>query len=138
MLTRERIGPAGALDAGPEMGTRIVGSDGDGTWAPGPSILEPGRNVWRVARAGRAAVLQHAAAYYGALRRAMLNARRSIIIVGWDIDSRTPQVGEAGRPEDGLPATLAAFSRPWSSAGRGSRSGCCCGTTPSSTPSSAN
>jgi phosphatidylserine/phosphatidylglycerophosphate/cardiolipin synthase-like enzyme len=39
----------------------------------------------------------------------MLNARRSIHIIGWDIDSRTPLVGERGRSEDDLPPTLAAF-----------------------------
>jgi phospholipase D1/2 len=77
--------------------------------ASAPTILAPGRNVWRVARAERAAVLQDGAAYFGALRRAMLKARRSILVLGWDIDSRTPLVGARSRPEDGLPATLAAF-----------------------------
>ncbi len=85
------------------LGARARGAQSE------PSILEPGRNVWRVACAGHAAVLQDAAAYYGVLRRIMLNARRSIHILGWDIDSRTPLVSEQGRPDDGLPATLAAF-----------------------------
>jgi len=85
MATREEIEPAGAGSPGPEAGIR-------GT-RPGPSILQPGRNVWRVARARRAVIVQDAAAYYGALRRTMLNARRSIHILGWDIDSRTPLIG---------------------------------------------
>lgn len=39
----------------------------------------------------------------------MLNARHTIMIVGWDIDSRTPLVG-ADRPcRDGLPETLGPF-----------------------------
>ena len=76
---------------------------------PEPTILEPGHNVWSVTEAWRATALQDAAAYFGTLRRAMLAARQSIIIVGWDIDSRVALVGEAGRPEDKLPAALGPF-----------------------------
>jgi phospholipase D1/2 len=71
-------------------------------------VLQPGRNAWRVAPAGRAAVLADAA-YYGALRAAMLNARRSIHVIAWDLDSRTPLLGESGVAEDGLPETLGEF-----------------------------
>lgn len=74
-----------------------------------PSLLVPGRNVWRVERAHRAKVLIDAAAYFGALREAMLKAEDSIHIVGWDLDSRVRLVGPSGRCEDGLPETLAAF-----------------------------
>lgn len=73
------------------------------------SVLRPGRNVWRIERADRAAVLVDAAAYFGALRSAMRQARHRILIVGWDIDSRTPLVGPEGEPRDGLPATLGDF-----------------------------
>lgn len=76
--------------------------------APPASLLEAGRNVWRVARAPRAAVLSDGAAYFGAVRAAMQNARHSIHIVGWDIDSRTRLVGETA-PDDGLPEELGAF-----------------------------
>ena len=72
-------------------------------------LLVPGRNVWRLARAERAAVLIDAAAYFGALRQAMLAAEHSIMIVGWDIDSRTRLVGPSGTCDDGLPETLGAF-----------------------------
>ena len=75
---------------------------------PRPSILEPGRNAWRVARAPRAALLSDGATYFGALREAMLAAEHSIHIVGWDIDSRTRLVGE-NPPADGLPEELGAF-----------------------------
>lgn len=71
-------------------------------------ILRPGETVWRIARAGRAALLVDAANYFGALRRAFAEARHSIVIVGWDIDSRTPLVG-AGSPGDDVPATLLAY-----------------------------
>ncbi|CAH2599326.1 Choline phosphatase [Rhodovastum atsumiense] len=54
-------------------------------------------------------MLVDAAAYYAALRAALRAARHSIVIIGWDIDSRTRLVGPAGRAEDGLPETLGAF-----------------------------
>ncbi|SEP70929.1 Uncharacterized membrane protein YdjX, TVP38/TMEM64 family, SNARE-associated domain [Faunimonas pinastri] len=54
-------------------------------------------------------MLVDAANYYGALRQAMISARRSILIVGWDIDSRTRLVGPGGEPGDDLPATFSAF-----------------------------
>lgn len=71
-------------------------------------ILKQGHNAWRVARAPRAAVLSDGATYFGALRSAMLRARQSIQVVGWDIDSRTRLVGTAP-PTDGLPEELGAF-----------------------------
>jgi phospholipase D1/2 len=76
---------------------------------PEPTILQPGHNIWCLAKARRATVLQDAAAYFGTLRQAMLAARHSIIIVGWDIDSRVALVGEEGRPDDDLPAALGPF-----------------------------
>ncbi|MXP63846.1 phospholipase [Roseomonas sp. M0104] len=74
-----------------------------------PRLLRPGDNVWRLERASRAKVLMDAADYFGTLREAMKKARRSILIAGWDIDSRTPLVGPSGEASDGLPATLGPF-----------------------------
>ena len=71
--------------------------------------LEEGRTVWKLAQARRAAVLVDAADYFGALRAAMGAATRSITVIGWDIDSRTPLVGRRGEAQDGAPATLLAF-----------------------------
>jgi phosphatidylserine/phosphatidylglycerophosphate/cardiolipin synthase-like enzyme len=51
-------------------------------------LFVPGRNCWRVARAGRAAVLIDAAAYFAALESALRQARHSITIIGWDFDGR--------------------------------------------------
>jgi phosphatidylserine/phosphatidylglycerophosphate/cardiolipin synthase-like enzyme/uncharacterized membrane protein YdjX (TVP38/TMEM64 family) len=62
-----------------------------------------------VEHAPRASVLVDAANYYGALRQALLQAEDSILIAGWDIDSRAPLVGPSGEATDGLPATLGAF-----------------------------
>jgi len=75
----------------------------------GSTILQPGRNVWRVERATRAAVLIDGAAFFGAVRRAFLNAQRSIFVVGWDIDSRTRLVGENLEPDDGYSPVLVEF-----------------------------
>jgi len=73
-----------------------------------PPLFQPGRTVWKVERARRAAVLIDGAAFFAAVREAFLQARRTIFIVGWDIDSRTELVGEQP-PADGFPTNLAAF-----------------------------
>lgn len=51
-------------------------------------LFEPGRNCWRIERAGRAAVIVDACDYYHVIRQAMLEARHQILIVGWDFDPR--------------------------------------------------
>ena len=56
------------------------------------SILKPGYNCWRLDHASRAAFLIDAAAYYKAFRAAVLKARHSILMLGWDIDSRVKLV----------------------------------------------
>lgn len=71
-------------------------------------VFDPPTNAWRVTRAAGARVLVDAATYFGALRNAMIAARRRIVIVGWDVDSRTRLVG-AEPPTDGFPETLGAF-----------------------------
>jgi phosphatidylserine/phosphatidylglycerophosphate/cardiolipin synthase-like enzyme/uncharacterized membrane protein YdjX (TVP38/TMEM64 family) len=73
------------------------------------TILQPGRNAWRIERANRAAILIDGAAFFGAVRSAFLKARRSIFIVGWDIDSRTRLVGECVDPDDGYSPFLSEF-----------------------------
>jgi phospholipase D1/2 len=75
------------------------------------NFLRPNHNVWRIERAARAAVLIDAAAFFEAVRGACLKAERSIIVVGWDIDSRTPLVGADGHPADGLSSSFADFLR---------------------------
>lgn len=67
------------------------------------------RNTWRVEQADRFAVLIDAAAYFAAVRTAALKARRSIVIMGWDLDSRTRLVGDSGQTDDGYPIELAPF-----------------------------
>ncbi len=72
-------------------------------------ILSPNVNVWRIERANRFSVLIDGAAFFGAVRQAALLARRSIVIMGWDLDSRTRLVDASGETKDGYPAELAPF-----------------------------
>src|SRR5690242_16666138 len=62
-----------------------------------PSLFRPGHNCAAVARADRITFLVDAEAYYDAFMRAALRAERSIIILAWDFDSRTPLTLDANR-----------------------------------------
>ena len=53
------------------------------------SILVEEKNCWRRTHADRAAFLVDGAAYFDAFARAALRAQKSIVIVGWDFNSRT-------------------------------------------------
>lgn len=72
-------------------------------------VLEVSRSVWKVAHADRVAVLVDAADYFAALRAAMAAATQSIVVIGWDIDSRTPLVGRSGKADDCAPAAFLEF-----------------------------
>ena len=63
------------------------------------SILKPGINCAEAARADRVSLLVDAQDYFAAFARAAENAERSILIVGWDFDSRTMiDIDERGEP----------------------------------------
>ena len=51
-------------------------------------MLREGKNVWRVARADRMAVIIDADRYFAIARDAFLQAQRRILLVGWDFDAR--------------------------------------------------
>jgi phosphatidylserine/phosphatidylglycerophosphate/cardiolipin synthase-like enzyme len=53
----------------------------------GSPILRVGSTCWQLERALKAAPLVDGAAYFAALRRALLEARRSVLVLGWDIRS---------------------------------------------------
>jgi phosphatidylserine/phosphatidylglycerophosphate/cardiolipin synthase-like enzyme/uncharacterized membrane protein YdjX (TVP38/TMEM64 family) len=72
-----------------------------------PGLLRPGRNCWRIEHAHRFAMLVDADAYFRAVRRAICNARHSIFILSWDIDSRTWLVPAGAN--DGYPEPLGDF-----------------------------
>ena len=59
-------------------------------------IIAPGRNIWRIEQATRAAVLVDADAYYRCLEQSLLMARRSIWVLGWDFNGRISL-----RPDEG-------------------------------------
>lgn len=48
-------------------------------------ILQAGRNCWRLERAHRFFMVQDAADYFRIVRRALLAARRTVFILGWDM-----------------------------------------------------
>ena len=48
-------------------------------------IVQPGRNCWRVERASHFYCVQDAADYFRLVRQALLSARKTVFILGWDI-----------------------------------------------------
>jgi phospholipase D1/2 len=71
------------------------------------AILKPGENCWRIEQADRVSLLVDGAGYFHAFRETAKNARRSVLIIGWDIDGRFEL--ERDRPADGLPTRLRDF-----------------------------
>jgi phosphatidylserine/phosphatidylglycerophosphate/cardiolipin synthase-like enzyme/uncharacterized membrane protein YdjX (TVP38/TMEM64 family) len=51
---------------------------------PAP-IVQPGKNCWRIDRAHQFFCIQDAADYFALVRQALLGARRTVFILGWDI-----------------------------------------------------
>ncbi|HZD91457.1 MAG TPA: phospholipase D-like domain-containing protein [Pseudolabrys sp.] len=51
-------------------------------------ILREGDTCWRIARARRFAVIVDAADYFARLKEALLEARHSVLLIGWDFDLR--------------------------------------------------
>jgi phospholipase D1/2 len=50
-----------------------------------PAIVQPGRNCWRVEHADRFYCIQDAADHFRLVRQAILSARHTVFILGWDI-----------------------------------------------------
>ena len=77
------------------------------------SLLEPGRNCWRVERADRVGLIVDAADYFALLRQTLMAARREVLLIGWDFDFESEmlpgQSDEDGRAPDGLPNALGDF-----------------------------
>lgn len=68
-------------------------------------LARPGWNCWRVEQSGRFAVITDADDYFRTVRQAMLQARHSILMIGWDFDARI----HLGDNADGGPAALGDF-----------------------------
>lgn len=74
--------------------------------APAEPVLRAGDTCWRIEQATRVQFLVDGDEYFAALREALLGARHSIFILGWDIDSRMTLVPQAA---DELPLAFGAF-----------------------------
>ena len=53
--------------------------------SPAKRVVQPGRNCWRVERGSRFCCIQDGADYFRLVRHALLNARETVFILGWDI-----------------------------------------------------
>lgn len=90
-----------------DRGARRNAARGQDLQAPG-TLLRPGYNCWTVARAERVALIVDAEDYFRAFYQAALRARRSIVILGWDFNSRTQLHFDPVDP-NGPPALLGDF-----------------------------
>lgn len=52
------------------------------------TVLEPGSTCWRIARAERLTCIVDAADYFRHAKSAMLGAKKRIMLIGWDFDTR--------------------------------------------------
>ena len=64
------------------------------------AILRENRNCWKIAEASRVKFLVDGAAYFSALADAFEQARESILILGWDFDSRIRLKYDPRQPGD--------------------------------------
>ena len=63
------------------------------------TLFRPGENCAEVAHAGRVSFVVDAENYFHAFMKAAERAERSIVMLGWDFDSRTPLALDAsGKP----------------------------------------
>ncbi|MBD3730178.1 MAG: phospholipase [Sphingomonadales bacterium] len=62
--------------------------DGDSEQGRGFDDLSADTGVWRYAKASRASVIVDAADYFDLMQQAMLAARRRVLLIGWDFDTR--------------------------------------------------
>lgn len=77
-----------------------------------PAIVRPGKNCWQVDRAPRFACIQDAADYFRLVRQALLDARHSVFILGWDIQATLDLVpGHTGEIPSRLDHLLAFIVR---------------------------
>lgn len=72
----------------------------------GPPLprLRPGDTCWTICRADRLAVIVDAADYFSTVRDAIVNARHSVYLIGWDFDTRIKLARPNERP--GVPNRL--------------------------------
>jgi phospholipase D1/2 len=66
------------------------------------ALLVPGTNCWLISRATRLSLIQDAGPTFAHMADAIEAARRSVFILGWDIDSRTVMRPGGADPADRL------------------------------------
>jgi phospholipase D1/2 len=76
-------------------------------WLDMISLLAEGESCWRIARAERLSVIIDAADFFHYAKQAMLKAKRSIYLIGWDFDTRIRL--EPGRKDAQRPDKLGRF-----------------------------
>ena len=76
------------LRGGPDVAWRAGAFDRRGLGS-GTLLLQPGSTCWRKERAGRVALLPENDLYFAAVREALENAQRSVLLLGWQFDPRT-------------------------------------------------
>jgi phosphatidylserine/phosphatidylglycerophosphate/cardiolipin synthase-like enzyme len=70
-------------------------------------LPQAGESCWRIEQAGQAAVIVDAEDYFRVARAAMMNAKRRIMLIGWDFDARI-RLGNAEDPP-GVPHKVGPF-----------------------------
>jgi hypothetical protein len=70
-----------------------------------PALFEPARNCWRFELSPRVVLFHYAGLYCFLARRAILGARRSIFVLGWDFYAGLDLL--PGGADDGAPRHLA-------------------------------
>lgn len=77
------------------------------------TFFDPDRNCWRVRQAERLALIVDGADYLAALRQVIGQARRELLLIGWDFDFEIEMLpGESdddGNAPDGLPNQVGPF-----------------------------
>lgn len=76
-------------------------------------FFDPDRNCWRVSEAKRLALVVDGEDYFAALRQVVSQARRELLLIGWDFDFEIEMLpGESdadGNAPDGLPNQVGPF-----------------------------
>ena len=66
-------------------------------------LVQAGRNCWKVDRADQFSCIQDAADYFKLVREALLAARKTVFILGWDIFANVDLLPATAAPEGPIP-----------------------------------
>ncbi|WP_372615384.1 phospholipase D-like domain-containing protein [Aquicoccus sp.] len=72
-----------------------------------PPLLRPGGTCWRIETAGRLGVILDAAQYFTTLQEVMQKAQHSVIMIGWEFDTRI--ILDPRKAPDDVPNRLGKF-----------------------------